>query len=257
MKSTSILMILAVAIAGASSCGQRSNENSEVKIVGGKVVRAGDPLSKFTIALVYADDRTEFCTGTLIGPRTVLTAAHCLEEVNAAHLEIGAAFGLLTDNAQFVPATKSIQHEAYNTALMDAATPTGAPNDIGLVTLAEDAPAGYAPTTPLTTADQIEVGEPLTLAGFGLTAPSGPDQSGILRQVATEIVLVSDVRKELGFGKHVGHSACMGDSGGPAFVTRAGKLALVGVTSRGSSTCNEKGIYTDARHFTAWIASNR
>ena len=45
----------------------------------------------------------------------------------------------------------------------------------------------------------------------------------------------------------------MGDSGGPAFVTRAGKLVLVGVTSRGSGNCDGEGIYTDVRQFRAFI----
>ena len=60
--------------------------------------------------------------------------------------------------------------------------------------------------------------------------------------------------KELEFGEKAYKSACMGDSGGPAFVRRNNKLVLVGVTSRGSSRCDSTGIYTDVRYFGDWIS---
>jgi secreted trypsin-like serine protease len=99
----------------------------------------------------------------------------------------------------------------------------------------------------------IRVGEALVLAGYGLTSVTGIDRSGTLRRVTTAITALSSTRKEIEFGNNPGRSACMGDSGGPAFVIRAGILRLVGVTSRGSPQCDQDGIYTDARYFKPFI----
>ena len=108
----------------------------------------------------------------------------------------------------------------------------------------------------LSASDALTVGEPLSLAGFGLTRYDG-QTTGTLYKVTTKLTAISTVAKELHFGGRPGHSACMGDSGGPAYVMRNNKLALVGVTSRGSSICDEKGIYTDSRQFRGWLSTQQ
>ena len=246
--------LIALAVTG---CGSRPHQNSKTKIVGGHAVREDSPVSSSTIALVYATDHEYFCSGTLIGPRTILTAAHCVEDVITDHTAIGVTFGLKANEAPFIAALSSTRHESYDTAMMDSEHPAGASNDIAIVTLNADAPSTYRPATPFTIEDAVDVGEPLILAGYGLTAAGNEGVDGTLREVETEITVVSLPRKELEFGKHAGRSACMGDSGGPAFVKRNGKLKLVGVTSRGSSDCDEEGIYTDVRHFSSWISTNK
>jgi secreted trypsin-like serine protease len=100
--------------------------------------------------------------------------------------------------------------------------------------------------------DTVVEGETLTLAGFGLTHYMF-GSSGTLRKVNTKVKKLLPNVKELEFGENANMSACMGDSGGPAFVLRNKRLALVGVTSRGSSRCDSTGIYTDVRYFGSWL----
>jgi secreted trypsin-like serine protease len=192
----------------------------------------------------------------LIGVKTVLTAAHCVEGVAQTTVKVGVSFGLNASTAKSIPALALKKHPAYKPQLMRLANPVSPPNDIAIVTLSAPAPATHKPVAILSLTNALVVGEPLLLAGYGLTSPSGLDQSGVLRQVTTEITLLSEARKEIEFGNHPGRSACMGDSGGPAFVVRAGKIKLVGVTSRGSFFCDLDGVYTDARYFAAFIAAN-
>jgi len=71
--------------------------------------------------------------------------------------------------------------------------------------------------------------------------------------VSSKIQRTVEKRQEIEYGGHQGRSACMGDSGGPAFIKRNGKLILAGITARGSSECDEEGVETDVRYFHGWI----
>lgn len=240
-----------------TACGRDNQDvaRSNLDIVGGTLVNAASAITKSTVALIDMTTGNAFCTGSLIGARTVLTAAHCVEGVAQTSIRVGVSFGVKASNARAIPVLQLTKHPSYNTAMMQSINPDAPPNDIALATLAEAAPAGYKPVAILGLTDRVVVGEALLLAGYGLTSPSGADLSGRLRQVTTEVTMLSEVRKELEFGNHPGKSACMGDSGGPAFVIRAGQIKLLGVTSRGSSACNLRGVYTDVRYFAPFLAS--
>lgn len=249
-----LLTVLGLCLAVAA-CGKPTQQASDTKIVGGTAVTASDQIAKSTVALVLPDGNA-FCTGSLIAPRLVVTASHCVEGYEESALYVN--FGLKAKPGSYTAtnlryATKYIQHEAYNTDAMDAEFATEPPNDIAVLILNKAAPAGYAPVKALTTADPLTVGETLTLAGFGLTHWSR-GTSGVLRKAELKLTKTDSVAKEIWFGDTPGKSACMGDSGGPAFVKRNGKLVLVGVTSRGSSHCDSDGIYTDIRYFASWLS---
>jgi secreted trypsin-like serine protease len=238
-----------------AACGQRDAEQdaSDTKIVGGTSVTDTDVVTSSTVALLQPSGNA-FCTGSLIAPRVVLTASHCLEDYTGAMYVV---FGTTAKPGTFptklrVTVATYKQNEKFDPQAMDRDPVRSAPNDIALVKLSEDAPAGFKPVSMLPADGALTVGERLTLAGFGLTNYIGVG-SGTLRKVNVKLTAVSKVGKEIEFGDSPGHSACMGDSGGPAFVTRRGKLVLVGVTSRGSSHCNGSGIYTDVRQFRDWI----
>ena len=254
MNTIQSSIVSAMMLAGVVACGNATTRTSDTKIVGGDRVSASEAIAKSTVALVTPYGEA-FCSGSLIAPRVVLTASHCVAEYDEDTLYV--AFGLVAKpgsikKANVREASNYVHNEDYDPSAMDDAPATRPPNDVAIVTLEEAAPSGYVPVKMLTLDDDIHAGETLTLAGFGLTSAEG-DDSGVLRKVDVKMTSVDKASEEIEFGDTPGKSACMGDSGGPAFLERDGQLRLIGVTSRGSSECDSDGIYTDVRYFQNWI----
>lgn len=251
------LAALVLGSALVTACGSQQDDSSDTKIVGGSKVAASDQIVKSTVALVSTSGKA-FCTGSLVAPTIVVTASHCLVDYDEEKLVV--AFGTVAKNGYYKnenlrEAAKYFVHDEYNTTAMDEDAPSAAPNDIAMIHLKSAAPSAYSPVALLSSGDDVQVGETLTLAGFGLTRFIF-GSSGVLRKVDTKVKTLFPDIKELEFGEKAYKSACMGDSGGPAFVKRNNKLVLVGVTSRGSGKCDSTGIYTDVRYFGGWIATS-
>lgn len=248
-KHTALVVMLGL----VAACGTDPNA-SNTKIVGGEEADADDEVTKSTVALVSPDGR-QFCTGSLVTRTHVVTAAHCLAGYQDDSLFV--AFGLKALPGEFAAerlraAKRLAIHDEYSSVAMREIPATVAPRDIAFIELHEPAPAAYAPARLLGPSSELAERETLLLAGFGLTHWFGYG-GGTLRKVEVTLTDVVDEAQEIMFGDSDGRSACMGDSGGPAFVTRGDQLYLIGVTSRGSSSCNSYGVYTDLRQYIDWM----
>lgn len=165
------------------------------------------------VALLTDGERN--CTGTVIGRRTVLTAAHCAEWAPIEAVYFGsdtAAAGVI------IPVADVVRHPSF------AVTTDGFVDDVAVVVLAADAPAAPLPVAPAPAASTT-----LRLVGFGLPAR---DMAGTQKRSGTSAVVSVD---DGGFDVAPSPSQpCLGDSGGPAFVGGA----IVGVVSTGDAECS-------------------
>lgn len=241
------------------------------RIVGGQPVGWKD----YPSCVCVGDEIELFCTGVLVGPRTVLTAAHCaVDRFGSVRLPSRVMVGasrIGEPGAMFVRVRRGAVHEQYLASRLTA-VPDG---DLCVLELERELDPELYPFVPIASEPDVRASDRVELVGYGNSNAAGNAGFGVLRAVASPMFAPASadaLADALGFtprtefiagARGLKKDTCRGDSGGPAYVRVMGDeglhAQLAGLTSRmtaeATEVCGDGGVYTMVAPYVAWIES--
>lgn len=171
------------------------------------------------------------CTGTLVHPRIVLTAAHCVETLTPSQVRFTLARD--AEGARFAPAKRLRTHPGY-----PGRDRTIGENDLALILL-ENTDYGAVPEEYYELAEawwpKGSLREGAIVVGYGFNENG---TSGVRRPHQVYVTQLVDVRTDVESPRllemergNANTLFCTGDSGGPILKYVSGKRSIVGVNS--------------------------
>lgn len=262
-----VLASLATATAAGASPG------ASASIVGGTTALSEEwPWAAFVLA---ADKKGEgfSCSGTVISPNLVLTAGHCVEDIETGRKTPAAQYLVVTGSSDIRdPALRQVS-KVSRTIINPGFNRFKVHNDAGLLVLATPTTVPAVTLAGPTDAALLAPNTPTWIAGWGLSGTLRKlKRTPVLRRGATyvqrRIYCRNHVRAYYPFfnwssqlctitppGFSVG--TCHGDSGGPALAFREdGTPVQIGVTSLGAADCDTHlpDIFTRIDRIYPWLA---
>ncbi|KAF4532505.1 hypothetical protein B566_EDAN003081 [Ephemera danica] len=259
---------------------------ASAKIVGGAVSPYGAYPWQVEL-LVWRPEKGQFehrCGGAVIGSLAVLTAAHCVADVQASVLRV--AIGQYRRNRPDPHEQTFRTHSIILHPNFRHAGPYS--NDIAIIRVRDQASASYGHLAGTrgraiqfdshvraiclpARFQEVPSGSWCTVTGWGAQEAEDHDSlSVVLRAAAVPLVPLDRCRSSEIYGGRRqqildsmicagslegGTDACGGDSGGPLACEANGRFELAGVVSWGDGCAkkNRPGVYTRVSHYVDWI----
>ena len=162
---------------------------------------------------------SSFCTGIVLSPSVVLTAAHCVETPTDT-----AALTQRADGSPKLHAVAAIvRHPLFRA---DAVTARTMSIDVALVRLSQPLDGSFH-AAPLVDEAHPAVGDAVSLEGFGVAAPGDVKSGGTLRRADLKVRAPLSAHLLWAEGGGAPAGACSGDSGAPIFAADGALIAIV------------------------------
>jgi secreted trypsin-like serine protease len=246
------------------------------RIVGGKPADQYSDRSRFRyqVALVYTGYNSpkdgQFCGGSLIDSRWVLTAAHCTADTETTQLQpqdlqVFVGSYKLSQGGTLLPVARIFTHEQYN---HDVSHPM---HDVALLELSSPVPG----ITPIPLADDNEeqvlqkYSNNATISGWGDTSEGtglGSDDLLWARVGLVAVGVCNDrthynglVTDEMICAAKSHADSCQGDSGGPLVMSDShGQWFQEGIVSWGIGCAEpgKPGVYARVPRYVSWIKNH-
>ncbi|RHY83444.1 hypothetical protein DYB37_011963 [Aphanomyces astaci] len=219
---------------------------ADIEIVNGTVV----PIGKYTYVTGLRPNETaaSICGASLVAPKILVTAAHCVTRPWSTYASIGSHYLNGTKDGERIKIVKRTLHPKYNKA-------TRHDYDVAVIELETE--SKFPPVKLNWDEDQFTApGVVSWVRGFGRIYSGGPPSPVLLE---TDVVIWENSKCHAALNKYYNlnvtssmicagggfKDTCQGDSGGPLTVTRNGEEYLAGVTSWGIGCANPglPGVY--------------
>lgn len=239
LPAASVAALALAACAGPAEDDAAEPAASESAIVGGSV-SAGDPavFQLKTVTPSGGGSTISGCTATLVAPKVLVTAAHCIESATPQSV---AWVNNATTPADMPSAANGWRraaqikkHPSYPQQYMNYGY------DCAVIVLEEPVTAVTPKPYKRTKMGAESLQAPARIVGYGNTNGRAGTGSGTKRELATKIKEVRDGVLTIG---SLGAVSCQGDSGGPAFVSEGGVETIAAISSYGDIGCVESGSY--------------
>ena len=245
---------------------------AHASIIRGDVAAIADFPSLAFIAARTGKDEGFACTGTVIAPRLILTAAHCVEDLHFGGFTAAPAYKIATGRANPRQDESGAVLRVSDTHVFPGFDPGTTHGDAALLVLASPT---AAPAIPLAGAADIALyggGAEVLLAGWGLTRANARSAPDTLHSTANQVLDPGSCQTRIpSFYKPYSsavqmcttdppdraNGGCFGDSGGPAIAHRGdGSPVEIGIVSTGGPSCSTRlpNIFTRVDRVSTWAS---
>lgn len=263
MQKITKCLFLIIAITWLASCNKaevnvdaqwlEDNLGQSSQIVGGQLIKKGQSIINSVVLIYILPDSgvPQTCTGSFITKKHILTAAHCVSDIQNMSVTQGLD-PLNESEMKLFKIEKVVRHEKY-----DENKNTDR-NDIAIITVDTEDSEIRPLTLPNKNANAMLFSKLnsfviLKSLGYGISQELSETPDYKLRQVNLKLASQSTPNEWMA-EQSSGHGVCFGDSGGPVIIQKNGVSTLVGVASGVQENCHSKSIFMNVFFYLAWIS---
>jgi secreted trypsin-like serine protease len=265
-----VMLASLVVMAGATASSRAAgNPKATASVIGGHNTTIAEYPSLAFIEGLQATDGYA-CTGTVVAPRVILTAGHCVEDLESSSIVQPGLVAVATgvSNIKNVPETQVTQ--VTQALVYPGFNPSELHGDAGLLILASPVTAPPIALAGKADPSLYNAGRVVKIAGWGLTERGAEELPNQLQAATVPIDKAENCRRGTRLydpfydpdsqlctlDPNRQAIFCHGDSGGPAITNSAeGTAVEVGIISLNDGACNpaSPAVYTRVDQISTWV----